>query len=233
VGAATDLPLRDGEIIWIDRHLGFNWLQIMTALDHSPRLLGILNGAYATFTTQLVGAALVLVIAKRTRDLDRFFITFACASIIAEAMSVLVPTLGPIWALAGNARFANLPTLGRNHRRDRPCIAGQKSRHDRFRSRQRNYKFPVCPRGRSDNRALYAALEPLAVLADRVFGRGDAHFRGPERQSLCGRYIRRCHNRRQAITCGKMIQQSLEHLFGDEFEYAPQRMIRVSHKGGA
>jgi membrane-associated phospholipid phosphatase len=113
LGAAADLPLRDIDIIWIDRHLGFDWLRVMSALDYSPHILTVLNGAYATFTAQLVGAALVLLIAGKTRDLDRFFVTFACASIIAEALSVLVPTLGPISALAGDARFSHLPTLGR------------------------------------------------------------------------------------------------------------------------
>jgi PAP2 superfamily len=113
VGAAADLPLRDADMIWIDRHLGFDWLAVMSSLDHSSRLLGVLNGAYATFTAQLVGAAFALVIAGKMRELERFFIIFACASISAEALSVLVPTLGPIWALADHARFANLPTLGR------------------------------------------------------------------------------------------------------------------------
>jgi membrane-associated phospholipid phosphatase len=113
LGAAADLPLRDAGIIWIDRYLGFDWLQIMRGLDYSPHVLSLLNAAYATFTAQLVGAALVLLLAGKTRELDRFFVTFACASIIAEALSVLVPTLGPISVLAGDARFANLPTLGR------------------------------------------------------------------------------------------------------------------------
>src|SRR5262249_3143695 len=102
LGAAADLPLRDIDIIWIDRHLGFDWLRVMTTLDYWPHILTVLNGAYATFTAQVVGAALVLLIAGKTRDLDRFFVTFACASIIAEALSVLVPTLGPISALAGD-----------------------------------------------------------------------------------------------------------------------------------
>jgi PAP2 superfamily protein len=113
VGAAADLPLRDGDMIWIDRHLGFDWLAIMSTLDHSSRLLGVFNGAYATFTAQLVGAALALLIAGRMRELERFFIIFACASIAAEVLSVLLPTLGPIWALADHTRFTNLPTLGR------------------------------------------------------------------------------------------------------------------------
>jgi membrane-associated phospholipid phosphatase len=113
VGAAADLPLRDIDMIWIDRHLGFDWLRVMNSLDHSSRLLGVLNGAYATFTAQLVGAALALVIAGKIPELERFFIIFVCASISAEALSVLAPTLGPIWALADHVRFTNLPTLGR------------------------------------------------------------------------------------------------------------------------
>ncbi len=113
IGASTDLPLRDWQMIWIDRHLGFDWLQIMNGLDCRPAVLNVLDGAYATFTSQLIATVLVLVIAKRTRELDRFFVTFVCASVIAEIASVLVPTLGPMSALAGNAKFANLPTLGR------------------------------------------------------------------------------------------------------------------------
>jgi hypothetical protein len=87
VGAAADLPLRDSDVIWIDRHLGFDWLGVMSRLDHSSRLLGVLNGAYATFTAQLICAALALVLAGKMRDLERFFIIFACASISAEALS--------------------------------------------------------------------------------------------------------------------------------------------------
>lgn len=113
LGAIIALPLRDWQMIWIDRHLGFDWLAIMHGLDHWPTLLRLLDGAYATFTAQLIAAVLVLIVAKRSRDLDRFFVTFVCASLIAEAASVVLPTLGPMSALAGNATFDNLPTLGR------------------------------------------------------------------------------------------------------------------------
>ena len=225
VGAATDLPLRDGEIIWIDRHLGFNWLQIMTALDHSPRLLGILNGAYATFTTQLVGAALVLVIAKRTRDLDRFFITFACASIIAEAMSVLVPTLGPIWALAGNARFANLPTLGRTTAEIVLALRDKSLGTIDFEAVNGIISFPsvhaavaiIVPYTLRWNRWLFWPIACLdAVMLISAVPSGNHYVADIFAGATTGVV---------AITCGKMIQQSLEHLFGDEFEYAPERMI--------
>jgi membrane-associated phospholipid phosphatase len=113
IGAMADLPLRDREMMWIDRHLGFDWLQMMQALDRWPLVLDVLDGAYATFTSQLIGTALVLILAGRMRELDRFFLTFVCAAIMAEMASVFIPTLGPMSAAGSHADFAHLSTLGR------------------------------------------------------------------------------------------------------------------------
>lgn len=113
LGPMTDLPLRDTEMIWLDRRLGFDWMQIMRGFDHRQFLLAIMNSAYATFTSQLIGTVLVLIAFKRARDLDRFFVTFVCASVLAELASVLVPTLGPMLTLANNASFQHLNTFGR------------------------------------------------------------------------------------------------------------------------
>ncbi len=113
IGAILGLPLRDQEVIWADRHLGLDWLAIMSGLDRWPRLLKLLDLAYATFTSQLIAVVIILLVARRMRDLDRFFVTFVCTSLIAELASVLIPTLGPMTALAANAQFINLPTLGR------------------------------------------------------------------------------------------------------------------------
>lgn len=114
VCAAADLPLQDGAMVWIDRKLGFDWLQIMLALDRWPRVLLLLDGAYATFTFQLIATVVMFLLAGRTRELDRFFVIFACASVFAEIASILVPTLGPMATLAYDVHFAHLPTLGRN-----------------------------------------------------------------------------------------------------------------------
>jgi hypothetical protein len=56
---------------------------------------------------------LVLILANRT---NRFFITFACASAISEIANVLLPTLGPMSVLGGNASFVNVPTLAERGR---------------------------------------------------------------------------------------------------------------------
>jgi hypothetical protein len=114
LGAAAALPLRDRQMIWVDHHLGFDWLAIMLSLDHCPTALKALDGAYATFTFQLLATAFVLVLARRGRDLDRFFVTFVCASLLAEVASVIVPTVGPMSTLAANAEFTHLHTLGRD-----------------------------------------------------------------------------------------------------------------------
>ena len=53
---------------------------------------------------------LVLILANRTH---RFFITFACASAISEIANVLLPTLGPMSVLGGNASFRQCPDAGR------------------------------------------------------------------------------------------------------------------------
>jgi membrane-associated phospholipid phosphatase len=113
LAAAIDLPLRDPELVRLDRYLGFDWLKSMQSLDGRPRLLDLLDAAYATFTFQLIATVLILVQANRPRDLDRFFITFICASVISELASIMIPTLGPMSALAAHSSFANLPTLGR------------------------------------------------------------------------------------------------------------------------
>lgn len=113
LGPITDLPLRDAEMIWIDRHLGFDWIQIMRGFDHQRLLLSLMDGAYATFTAQLIGTVLLLIAFRSTRELDRFFVTFICASVFAELASVLAPTVGPMLALAQNDSFLHLHTLGR------------------------------------------------------------------------------------------------------------------------
>jgi membrane-associated phospholipid phosphatase len=113
LGPITDLPLRDTDMIWLDRRLGFDWMQIMHQFDNRQFLLTIMNEAYATFTAQLIGTVLVLIAFRRTRELDRFFVTFVCASMLAELASVLVPTLGPMLTLAKNDSFLHLNTFGR------------------------------------------------------------------------------------------------------------------------
>jgi PAP2 superfamily len=113
VCAAMDFPLRDREMIWVERQLGFDWLQIMLQLDNWPNVLVVLDRAYATFTFQLIVTSLLLLVVRGTRELDRFLVTFVCASLVAELASVLVPTLGPMASLGGLSKFDHLPTLGR------------------------------------------------------------------------------------------------------------------------
>ena len=225
VGAAADLPLRDADMIWIDRHLGFDWLGVMSSIDHSSRLLGVLNGAYATFTAQLVGAAFVLVIAGKMRELDRFFIVFACASISAEALSVLIPTLGPIWALADHARFTNLPTLGRTTAEIVLALRDKTLGTIDFDAVNGIISFPsmhaaaavIVPYTLRWNSWIFWPIAALdAVMLVSAIPSGNHYLADVIAGVAVGV---------MAIACGRVIQTSLDRLFSGrrKFGYATQR----------
>jgi membrane-associated phospholipid phosphatase len=224
VGAAADLPLRDPDIIWVDRHLGFDWLQIMIGLDHWPHLLTVLNGAYATFTAQLIGAAFVLLMAGRTRELDRFFVIFACASIIAEALSVLVPTLGPISALASEARFTNLPTLGRTTAEIVLALRTKTLASIDFEAVNGIISFPsvhaavaiIVPYALRWNRWLFWPVASLdAVMLISAVPSGN-HYLADVLAGIVVGVL--------AIACGSIIQRALDRLLSGrrDFDYARQ-----------
>jgi membrane-associated phospholipid phosphatase len=225
VGAAADLPLRDSDVIWIDQHLGFDWLAVMSSLDHSWRWIGVLNGAYATFTAQLVGAALALVIAGKMRDLDRFFIIFACASINAEALSVLVPTLGPIWALADNARFTNLPTLGRTTAEIVLALRDKSLGTIDFEAVNGIISFPsmhaavaiIVPYALRWNSLIFWPIAALdAVMLASAVPSGNHYLTDVIAGVAVGV---------MAIACGRALQTLLDRLFNSrrKFDYATQR----------
>jgi membrane-associated phospholipid phosphatase len=113
VGAKTGFPLRDTQIASIDAYLGFHWPTFAHWIDHRAYLLGFLNASYATFTAQLILTAVALFVFQRYDELDRFFLTFICASLLAEALSSLAPTLGPAASLAPGVSFAHVRMIGR------------------------------------------------------------------------------------------------------------------------
>lgn len=113
VVAKTGLPLRDSQIAAIDAYVGFHWAAIALWIDQRPVLLGILDASYATFTTQLILVVIALLAARRYAELDRFFITFICASLLAEALSALAPTLGPAASLPPAVSLTHVHMIGR------------------------------------------------------------------------------------------------------------------------
>jgi membrane-associated phospholipid phosphatase len=113
VCARLSLPLWDTQIISADSYFGFSWLSAARWFDRTPALLHILNAAYATFTGQLIVTAVLLLWAGRIREIDRYFVAFVCASILAEAASLAFPTLGPAFSMASAVSFAHLSAIGR------------------------------------------------------------------------------------------------------------------------
>jgi membrane-associated phospholipid phosphatase len=113
VCARMSLPLLDREIITADLYFGFSWRSAAEWFDHAPIVLHVLNAAYATFTGQLIVTAVVLLVAGRRHDIDRYFVTFICASLLAETASLLFPTLGPASSMASAISFDHLSAIGR------------------------------------------------------------------------------------------------------------------------
>ncbi len=113
VCARLSLPLWDRQIISADSYFDFSWLAAAKWFDRTPALLHVLNVAYATFTGQLIVTAVLLLAAGRVRELDRYFVTFICASLLAETASLLFPTLGPASSMAPTVAFDHLSAIGR------------------------------------------------------------------------------------------------------------------------
>jgi membrane-associated phospholipid phosphatase len=113
VCARISLPLWDAQIISAESLVGFSWLAAAQWFDHAPLLLQVLNGAYATFTGQLIVTAILLLAAGRLREIDCYFVTFVCASLLAEIGSLIFPTLGPASSLASAVTFDHLAAIGR------------------------------------------------------------------------------------------------------------------------
>jgi len=113
VVAEIGFPLRDSQIAAADAYVGFHWAAIALWIDQRPVLLDLLDASYATFTAQLILTAVVLLAAKRYAELDRFFLTFICASLLAEILSAVAPTLGPAASLPPAVSFMHIHMIGR------------------------------------------------------------------------------------------------------------------------
>ena len=109
--AMADWPLRDRELLALDRALGFDWRPAMHAVDQWPLLVGLLGLAYQTHTAQIACVVLFLALRNRPKDLDAFLLAFLIAGALTTTISALVPALGPA-SLFGDQNFINLKLTG-------------------------------------------------------------------------------------------------------------------------
>lgn len=94
IAAATDLPMRDASLAYLDRALGLDWGAYFSFIYERPRLTAGLALAYRLIALPVFGIPLVLAAARRYRRLQEFTLTFALALVATTVISVLVPAIG-------------------------------------------------------------------------------------------------------------------------------------------
>ena len=94
VAAATDLPLRDAELLALDRALGLDWAAYVAFVNDHPVLSGWLDYGYGMIRWPLFAIPVVLTAARHYGRLQNFTLAFALALIATTIVSALVPAVG-------------------------------------------------------------------------------------------------------------------------------------------
>lgn len=94
LGAATNLPLQDANLLAIDGALGLDWHSYLQFVNAHPLLSDWLNYGYGMIRWPLFGIPVVLAAARQYCRLQKFTLAFALALIVTAAIAVLVPAFG-------------------------------------------------------------------------------------------------------------------------------------------
>ncbi|SRR5579884_1459574 len=94
VAAAMDLPLRDANLLAIDRALGFDWAAYVRFVDDRPLLAAILNCGYTMIRWPIFAIPVVLAARGDFRRIEEFTCAFGLALIATTVISALVPAIG-------------------------------------------------------------------------------------------------------------------------------------------
>jgi membrane-associated phospholipid phosphatase len=94
VAAATNLPLRDAELLALDRSLGLDWAAFAAFVNEHPVLSAWLDYGYGMIRWPLFAIPVVLTAARRYGRLQDFTLAFALALMATTVVSALVPAVG-------------------------------------------------------------------------------------------------------------------------------------------
>jgi membrane-associated phospholipid phosphatase len=94
VAAAANLPLRDAELLAIDRALGLDWAAFAAFVNDHPVLSGWLDYGYGMIRWPLFAIPVVLTAARRYCRLQDFTLAFALGLMATTVISALVPAIG-------------------------------------------------------------------------------------------------------------------------------------------
>jgi membrane-associated phospholipid phosphatase len=91
--AASDLPLRDAELMAADRYLGLDFSRVLNGFLQLPRLMLVLNYAYASFEYQILLTPLLVLTCARLRA-AQFVLAWSLGLTVTVAIFPFVPALG-------------------------------------------------------------------------------------------------------------------------------------------
>jgi hypothetical protein len=94
VAAAANLPLRDAELLAVDRWLGLDWAAYVGFVNDHPVLSGWLSYGYGMIRWPLFAIPVILTAAGRYCRLQDFTLAFGLALIATTIVSALVPAIG-------------------------------------------------------------------------------------------------------------------------------------------
>jgi hypothetical protein len=94
VAAATNLPLRDAELLALDRSLGLDWAAYVAWVNDRPLLSGWLDYGYGMIRWPLFAIPVILTAARHYSRLQDFTLAFALGLITTAIVSALVPAIG-------------------------------------------------------------------------------------------------------------------------------------------
>ncbi|MEH2613966.1 phosphatase PAP2 family protein [Bradyrhizobium sp. AZCC 1693] len=95
IAAAARFPLQDAMFDAWDRHLHFDWVQMMTFIALRPELQHFLQFAYFSFALQTVTTILALGIAGQLDRLGTFVAALVGTTLVTIAISAVYPAAGP------------------------------------------------------------------------------------------------------------------------------------------
>jgi hypothetical protein len=94
VAAAANLPMQDGNLLAIDRALGFDWAGYVTYVDAHPALAAWLNYGYTMIRWPIFAIPVVLAAKHRYHRIEEFTFAFGLALVATTIVSGLVPAIG-------------------------------------------------------------------------------------------------------------------------------------------
>jgi hypothetical protein len=94
VAAAANFPLKDGNLLAIDRALGFNWAAYVAYVNERPLLAMWLSYGYSMIRWPLFAIPVVLAAACRYQRVAEFTLAFGLALAATTIVSALVPAIG-------------------------------------------------------------------------------------------------------------------------------------------